>query len=375
MGSLQGNDVLKLIYIESIIMKKLDSRKVYLSNTVDEYNYLIQMVRLLCAVSVIVSHAFVLGMQTNDMLGILTNGKYNLGNLAVYILFFISGLYSIRSLVHKKYNFTQYIKNRIKKIWLPLLFLVLISVFVLGPFFSILPIEVYFSNITTYRYLLTGLFLIQHELPGVFINNIYPNVTNGALWTLPLELLCYISLVFVIRYDLICEKRHFIFSLCEVIIPFGISYYIFDNIEGLSRYNYHLSAVFFFYMGVCSYLYAKSIYINKRFGCVMLLLCIVSTITPFSKIILFITLPYIVLCFCFSKRDNRKGVMCCLGNYSYEMYLCGFVIQQCIVQIFGGQMNPYINIILCVPLDILAGYLLYNLVNKIYSFICLHNRG
>ena len=44
-----------------------------------------------------------------------------------------------------------------------------------------------------------------------------------------------------------------------------------------------------------------------------------------------------------------------LGNYSYGIYLWGCPVQQTIVYLFGGSMNPYVNFIIAIPIAILLG--------------------
>ena len=45
--------------------------------------------------------------------------------------------------------------------------------------------------------MLNAVLVLVHPLPGVFASNPYPDVVNGALWTLPVEYACYV-LCFVV---------------------------------------------------------------------------------------------------------------------------------------------------------------------------------
>ena len=68
-----------------------------------------------------------------------------------------------------------------------------VTVFVVGPLFTVLPLSSYFADPTTWLYLVRSWFLITFAgtLPGVFETNPYPDAVNGSLWTLPVEACCY----------------------------------------------------------------------------------------------------------------------------------------------------------------------------------------
>jgi peptidoglycan/LPS O-acetylase OafA/YrhL len=84
-----------------------------------------------------------------------------------------------------------------------LLFVCLISFFVLGPLVTSLNKLEYFKNPATWTYFrnvfpATG---IQFTLPGVFTNNIGEAGVNGSLWTLVVEERLYllVGLFFIIK--------------------------------------------------------------------------------------------------------------------------------------------------------------------------------
>ena len=68
-----------------------------------------------------------------------------------------------------------------------------VTVFVIGPLFTTLPLTSYFSDPVTWLYLVRCSLLITFfgTLPGVFEDNPYPDAVNGSLWTLPVEACCY----------------------------------------------------------------------------------------------------------------------------------------------------------------------------------------
>ena len=75
----------------------------------------------------------------------------------------------------------------------------LVTALVIGPLVSILAPGDYFSAQQTWGYIVNnaGLYTLQHQLPGVFVDNPWPWSVNGSIWTLPMEMLGY-ALVLVV---------------------------------------------------------------------------------------------------------------------------------------------------------------------------------
>ncbi len=145
--------------------------------------------RLLAALSVLVSHAFALTGAEQPKIG-----AFNLGTVGVYVFFAISGFLIAQSWLIDPHLW-RYLAKRALRI-LPALFLVLLlSVFVLGPVFTTASLADYFTSSQTWRYLTkNSIFALEHELPGVFVDNPDPREVNGPLWTLGPEVWAYLLL-------------------------------------------------------------------------------------------------------------------------------------------------------------------------------------
>jgi peptidoglycan/LPS O-acetylase OafA/YrhL len=71
----------------------------------------------------------------------------------------------------------------------------LLSVFVLGPALTVLPLDAYFDHPQARIYFVNlTMFDVQLALPGVFGGNVYPHAVNGSTWTLPIECFMYLLL-------------------------------------------------------------------------------------------------------------------------------------------------------------------------------------
>lgn len=74
----------------------------------------------------------------------------------------------------------------------------LFCVVVVGPLATTLPQPAYWTDPRTWRHLFHTIALDpQLPLPGVFEHNPYPLAVNGSLWTIPIEVWCYVALAAV----------------------------------------------------------------------------------------------------------------------------------------------------------------------------------
>ncbi|MDR3417421.1 MAG: acyltransferase [Nevskia sp.] len=114
------------------------------------------------------------------------------GYFGVYVFFIISGFLIARSWDQRSSTF-QYLKNRGLRILPGLWTVVLLTIFVIGPLATDLPLSRYFADSHTWKYLLNLVFDLQLTLPGVFVDNPYP-IVNTPLWTLAHEAIFYVTL-------------------------------------------------------------------------------------------------------------------------------------------------------------------------------------
>ena len=87
-----------------------------------------------------------------------------------------------------------YLLNRAARILPALACVVLLTAFVLGPLLSEKAVSAYFTDPALWRYLPSMIGLNSYRLPGLFLENPYPVVVNGSLWTVPYEILCYLMM-------------------------------------------------------------------------------------------------------------------------------------------------------------------------------------
>lgn len=315
--------------------------KIYLKDKIDIYSTNGNMIRTLCAFVVIINHSFYLSKNEYDPLFILTNGQIGLGGFAVTIFFFFSGLYVTKSITKNK-NYKSFMMSRCKRIFPQLWIVTFFSMFLLGPLFTTLNMFEYFTNIETYKYLFNCVLIPIHNLPGVFENNIYGQTVNGALWTLPVEFMCYITLLVItlLSKKLFNNQRLYIIFISVGLLLSAFLCAICEYLN-LQLLKSAFIAISFFFVGSLYYLLKSKLPLNI----IICVICIIGTIfsffTPIANYLLLIFLPYLITFISLYPKQIKTKTK--ILNYSYEIYLIGWPIQQTFVSVYGGEMSILLN--------------------------------
>lgn len=166
------------------------------------------LIRLGLALAVLVSHAFYLrtGDAQTEPLTSLTG--HSLGEHAVQIFFFLSGLMVAQSF-DRSGSLVNFFSGRVLRIFPGLLVCVLLTACVLGPLVSTLDAASYFTAPEFRDYILKTISLTTGlaPLPGVFTSVPAAGVVNMSLWTLKYEVFCYLALAVAGLAGLFAPKR------------------------------------------------------------------------------------------------------------------------------------------------------------------------
>ena len=339
---------------------KTNLDKIRFSNNFD-------FLRLLGAFLVILSHSFDLtGNGTMEPLFSLT-GWINSGDLGVLIFFVISG-YLIPSSWLRKPNFSGFFKNRILRTVPGLFVVAVITIFIIGPLVTIIPISDYFQNPMTWLYI--RIVLIYYSgmayLPGVFVNNVFPNAVNGSLWILPVLFTMYILVailgyfgflkkrillliitVFLALTSLISQTNLYAISLLNIIYQNHYVTYLFSD---------NLSFTIYFMIGVLFYLFRDKIKFDLKIFILLFVLLVLSFKTNYGILMIYLAIPYILLYIAFAHIPylNKVGKF---GDFSYGLYIFAFPIQQC-VEFFMPGISPsgmfLLSSLIVIPISILS---------------------
>ena len=316
--------------------------------------------RIILAVGVICIHAPLTAYGTD--LYVWSSGFRPLTRIILPMFFALSGYLVAGSLLRCKSVF-QFLFLRVIRIYPALCVEVLLSALIIGPVFTTLPRQEYFQSATFFRYLLNATGDVHYFLPGLFQANPLPRVVNGQLWTVPFELLCYIlfaslALVGMKRHRWIAPTAVAGLTAAYTILKFrhGFPPTILGRVSGLFLVTSFLSgASLFFY----SELVIWSAWLCLGSGIVSFLLL---SVVPNGD---YLFVPFAAYFTVSLGLLNPKKIAVLRGaDYSYGVFLYGFVIQQVLSLTISWARVWWLNIMLSIALSAVVAALSWHLVEK-----------
>lgn len=150
--------------------------------------------RLVAAWLVLFSHGYSLsGIPEQEPL-LRWTGQETLGGVGVGLFFVLSGYLVTLSWLRCP-RLGVFMAKRALRIFPALVVVTVLSVAVLGPLVSSLSWTSYWASSDTWKYLRNVVgWRMSYTLPGVFETHSGNQSVNGSLWSLPLELRCYVGL-------------------------------------------------------------------------------------------------------------------------------------------------------------------------------------
>lgn len=332
------------------------------------------LIRLLAALAVFVSHCFSLATGTRAEEPFLATLNMTVGAMGVDVFFLTSGFLVTASLLSRQ-NAFEFVAARILRIFPALWVMLLLVVFVLGAAMSQLPYLEYLGSDAVYVYLakcgslVTG---VASGLPGVFVNNPMAAEVNVPLWTLPYEISMYGLLLAVWLLLSLAGKhrlpllRYVIFAASVVSGLLLVTGYFRHGLP--TRFELHSTYVFpaFFYMfftGAAYYVMRDRIVLSLR---IFLLAVTILLASLFNKHTFFVaylvTVPYLLFYLAYVpggwvRRYNH------LGDYSYGLYIYAFPVQQTVVALNGGISVLMLGLA-ALPPALLLAILSWHLIEK-----------
>ena len=306
--------------------------------------------RFFAATLVLLVHSYPLtGRRPDEPIERLT-GYENGGEFAVAVFFVISG-YLITSSWLNSSSAKSYLIKRALRVFPALILAVLLSVFVIGPLVTDRPLSGYFASPVTWTYLQNLLLVTRFELPGVFSQNIYPNVVNGSLWTLPLEVMMYLGVLVLGLTGLL--KRRLIF------LPIaGLALGHFWLLGRLGIESFFINNLFklglLYYTGAAIFLYREALPWRGWIAAAFVAALVLTFHTAAGPYVYMVALPYLVIYLAYAPIPliARFGKY---GDFSYGMYIYAFPFQQLTVYLLGHEIGVFwLTVISLVPTLLLA---------------------
>lgn len=317
--------------------------------------------RLIAAISVIFSHAFLIGEERQDAepLMRLTGGQTILGVVGVFVFFTISG-YLVTQSFEQTRSAPRFAAKRALRIYPGLLVCVLLSAFVLGPWATSLPLGAYFRDGGTFAYVLTNFTMINptHTLPGVWFTRWGAGgAVNGPLWTLPCELAMYIMVL------LLGVLRAIDLRIIAALIALGLGGLWFDTASSEYFSGSALWLLAFFASGMALYRLRDSGFINGRLAVIACAGLALSV--PLKAFILLFPIfgSYLVIYLAFAPWLKPLPAAR-FGDLSYGLYIYGWPVEQTIVWLNGGAMSWWALFAAALPVSAGFAFFSWHLIEK-----------
>jgi peptidoglycan/LPS O-acetylase OafA/YrhL len=298
------------------------------------------LIRMLAAAAVLVSHSYVLSTGRPEIQPLQASLGMDIGNMAVDIFFIASGFLVTASLLTRQ-SALEFALARVLRIYPALIVMVLLTVFALGIAFTTLPTSDYLAQPRTYLYLWKSSTLIwgvSYLLPGVFEANPYPGAVNGSLWTMPFEIRMYAYLV--IAWALLLFAKAYqsrllrIAVLASCVIAGAL---VLREHFILEKQSKGLHLFFMFFTGAAFQLFKERIRLSHAASALALAALVAAAFIDRDLffVVYIAALAYLLFYMAYVPAGILRAYNR-VGDYSYGYYIYAFPIQQTIAAAIPG---------------------------------------
>jgi peptidoglycan/LPS O-acetylase OafA/YrhL len=224
----------------------------------------------------------------------------------------------------------------------------MVGALLLGPIFTTLPLSEYFTQPAFHSYFLNITGKIHYFLPGVFANNPWPAFVNQQLWTLPFEMICYVSLAALAFFGIAQRPKLFVIvALIANALIYLADRFVFKTVFDFAFVGQLLVQCFLF--GIAAYLLRRKIVWDKR-------LFLLSVVATFTFLALpgwdyLVPLPATYVTVFLGLLQPKRNWLLRSGDYSYGIFLYGFPVQQAVAATLGHWGERwYVNLLFALPI-------------------------
>ncbi|ANZ41382.1 hypothetical protein BBK82_40915 [Lentzea guizhouensis] len=327
--------------------------------------------RLIGATLVVIEHSFPL--IDPRLIGMFPE-SWNLspGYFALMAFFAMSG-YQIADSWYRDASWWRYLLKRALRIWPPLLVVVMITAFVIGPLVTVLSQAEYWGSRQTWGYVVNnaGMYTLQHMLPGVFAQNPYHWSVNGSIWTLPMETTGYLIVLAAGLVGALGKGRPALFGVLAVFLV--LDWFGQARVGGGGNFTGLWSVPLAplvaymvpFVLGMIFFVYRDRLRFQPlvAYGlcAAYLVVNFVPFVEPAARFLLPLAAGYGAVTWAHHWPRRLAGYDEWVYG-SYGMYIWGMPVQQLIV--LAGVRSPWLLMVLAVPVSYLFGLLSWRLVEK-----------
>jgi peptidoglycan/LPS O-acetylase OafA/YrhL len=296
------------------------------------------LVRLLAAMAVVYGHSYILQAPDGTSDGVWSAlGFDGFGALGVYAFFMLSGLLVTASFDRQR-SAPRFVALRIARIWPAVAGGSLVTIFIIGPLFTTLPLHEYFANSRTWANLDNFSTIVLKEgwgLPGVFEHNPFEFDICAPLWTLPIEVRCYLIVLVTGIVGLLSSRWGITLAAALGLMAFllrvhfphlEISWRDFSEKPG----GYSFWPEPFFMIGMLLYGWRDRIEFSGLGTLGLLMVFMVFRDTAGAQPLFYLLFVYGVMWIGTTPMLHRFVPR---NDYSFGIYIYGFMMQQCVANI------------------------------------------
>lgn len=316
------------------------------------------IVRLFAATLVLYGHSFVFSANngSKEFFSSVLHYQYA-GDVGVNIFFVVSGFLIAASFCRRN-SVIDFVFSRFIRIYPALFVFVLITTMIVGPMISTVPLLDYLTSKELKDYVFNTLTFWRYtsQLPIEFVGSSYPQTMAGVLWTIVIEVRLYVLIGILGAIGFLQNK-----SIANIVLAaIAISPLMVNTSSFLilaNEANVRLSI--FFIIGSLMYLNKDIIPLNSG----ALVVLVIATFLSNNELYFYLfslTLIYTVFWFAFLPKIPVPSWM---QDYSYGMYLYGWVIQQ-LVHVWFPALGPHGALMISLPATVAVAALSWYLIEK-----------
>lgn len=335
------------------------------------------VIRFLLAAAVIVSHGFPLSGWGNDPFFTRFHSQENLGGVAVIGFFAISGYLITRSGMGS--GVLEYLWRRALRIFPAFWIVLAVGAFIVGPAVWLMeqrPMSEYFTPGAggPFGYISLNWQLTIHQwgIHDIFATTtpygeIAGSVFNGSLWTLSYEWYCYLLIGVLVLFG--------VFSRAKIIIPALTVVFLFLQIVRFASPQtlgqvvpwladpLTINLTLIFLWGACFAVYADKVIIDDKLGLLAGAVTIYTLINGGFGIVGFPAFAYLLMWLAVRAPAPFKK-MFSKNDYSYGIYLYGFLVQQFAAYMGWNRWGYPVYIVISLVLSCALAFASWHLIEK-----------
>lgn len=319
--------------------------------------------RLVAASLVLFSHAYTL-FGLPEPLDVFTRNGASGGSVAVDVFFVLSG-YLIAKSWDNDPNPVRYFLRRALRILPAFYVFLLVGTLIVGPALTTLPMADYFSAARVFGYLQQlDVFHVQGVLPGTFATNPLPGAFNGSLWTIRIEVACYLVLL-ALGIVGIFRSKWLVAGVAVALFELSL-YAQFEkptwNVLFMDAPSSLPLASLFFYASAL-YMWRKEIRLGPIFWPAAALLAYLLLKGTALQIASAILMPPAVLGLALQSTRYLKDAGR-FGDFSYGIYIYAFPVQQIVVYYLFGEISLAQFNVVAFTITLACAWLSWKLIEK-----------